>query len=476
MSRELWHHGVRVVSVPGGPRPIRTVETAVIGLVGTAPDADPDFFPENQPVLLFGERKKAAKLGTAGTLFNAVDAIFDQIGTAVVVVRVPQATSDQAQMSEIIGGVDPKTDRYTGIAALLTAETKLSVKPRLLIAPGFTATRPSGVARIVLGSANQGTGYKAETTDVSLIGGNGSGAAAQAVIDDKTGAITAITVTNPGFGYSAPPTVSIKDSSGLGKGASATAEIDTVRNPVATELIQVAEKLRAHAFVEGPNTTDEAAVAYRQDFGSRRAYIVDPWVRKWDSDHNSWKVIPGVAHAAGIQARADNEVGFWRSPSNMKVAGIVGIDRDVPWSLTDPNTRANYLNKNGVATFINDKGFYLWGNYTASLDPRFEFLSVSRTDDIIAESIARAHRIFVDMPITRALYEDIATSVNAYLRRLASAGAIIGGECWFDPEDNPPDRIEQGKMLFGYDFSPVYPAQDILFESQITNQYLLEIF
>jgi phage tail sheath protein FI len=33
-------HGVEVVTVAGGPRPIQTIRSAIIGIVGTAPDAD----------------------------------------------------------------------------------------------------------------------------------------------------------------------------------------------------------------------------------------------------------------------------------------------------------------------------------------------------------------------------------------------------------------------------------------------------
>ncbi|MDL4863277.1 phage tail protein, partial [Halomonas elongata] len=36
-----YHHGIRVVEINDGTRPIRTVSTAVIGLVATAPNAQP---------------------------------------------------------------------------------------------------------------------------------------------------------------------------------------------------------------------------------------------------------------------------------------------------------------------------------------------------------------------------------------------------------------------------------------------------
>ena len=52
MSLDQYHHGVRVVEITGGSRPIRTVSTAIIGLIATASDADAATFPINTPVLV----------------------------------------------------------------------------------------------------------------------------------------------------------------------------------------------------------------------------------------------------------------------------------------------------------------------------------------------------------------------------------------------------------------------------------------
>ncbi|KAF0119459.1 MAG: tail sheath protein [Rhodospirillaceae bacterium] len=65
---ETFLHGVRVIEIDDGPRPIRSVETGVIGLIGTAPDADVTVFPLDTPVLVAGSRLKAAQLGAEGTL------------------------------------------------------------------------------------------------------------------------------------------------------------------------------------------------------------------------------------------------------------------------------------------------------------------------------------------------------------------------------------------------------------------------
>ena len=48
MSRD-YHHGVRVIEINEGTRPIRTISTAVIGLIATADDADNKTFPPGCP-------------------------------------------------------------------------------------------------------------------------------------------------------------------------------------------------------------------------------------------------------------------------------------------------------------------------------------------------------------------------------------------------------------------------------------------
>ncbi|NKD78170.1 phage tail protein, partial [Haematospirillum sp. H1815] len=42
---ETFLHGVEVLEIDAGPRPVRTVRSSVIGVVGTAPGADADRFP-----------------------------------------------------------------------------------------------------------------------------------------------------------------------------------------------------------------------------------------------------------------------------------------------------------------------------------------------------------------------------------------------------------------------------------------------
>lgn len=387
---EQFLHGVEVVEVTTGSRPVQTVKSSVIGIVGTAPDADADAFPLNTPVLIAGNQTEAAKLDTVGTgrgtLPRAIKGIFDQVGAMIVVIRVGEGLDDAATQSNIIGGTDAGTGAYTGIQALRAAQSIVKAEPRIIIAA---------------------------------------------------------------FSHVAA---------------------------VAAALVVVAEKLKAVTILDGPNTTDAAAIAFRDTFSSRRAYIVDPWAKVWDTATSAEIAEPASARVAGMIARSDNERGFWWSPSNQPMLGIIGTARPVDFKLGDVDCRANHLNENEVATIIQQDGYRLWGNRTCSDDAKFAFLSVVRTADMINDSLQRAHLWAVDRNITKTYVDDVTESVNNYLRHLTKIGAILGGECWADKELNTPDQLQAGKVYFDFDFTPPAPAEHITFRSHLVNNYFEQIF
>lgn len=471
---EQFLHGIEVIELDYGARPISTVRSSVVGLVGTAPDADEAAFPLNTPVLVANSRLDAAKLDTVGdgegTLPAALDAIFDQAGALVVVVRVEEGADEAETLSNVIGGVDGATGQYQGVYCFLGAESEVHVTPRILIAPGFTSARPVGLEAVSVDEG--GSGYT-EAPEVVFTGGDGYGAAATATIE--SGAVTAITVTKAGYGYTEAPTVSFTGGGGTGATASATLA-DAVANPVVAELQGIAERLRAVVIADGPNTTDAAAIAFRNDWGGARIYVVDPYVKVWDTALATVVQQPTSPRVAGLIAKSDNERGFWWSPSNQVISGIVGTVRPVDFQLGDANCRANHLNENEVATIIRKDGYRLWGNRTCSSDQKWAFLSVRRTADMINESLMEAHLWAVDRNITKNYIKEVTEGVNAYLRHLKAVGAILGGSCWADPELNTADQIMSGKVYFDFDFSPPYPAEHVTFRSRLTGDYLEELF
>ena len=131
-----YHHGLRVFEINEGTRPIRTIATAVQGLIATAENADATVFPLNTPVLITNTQAAVAKAGTNGTLKTALQAMANQANSICVVVRVAAAEDEAAQTANVIGTVDA-TGKYTGAKALLLAKAKLGVQPRIIGAPGL---------------------------------------------------------------------------------------------------------------------------------------------------------------------------------------------------------------------------------------------------------------------------------------------------------------------------------------------------
>lgn len=396
-------HGIEIIELDNGTRPIQTVASSVIGLVGTAPQG-----PVNTPVLITGNPADAiAVFGedtTGYTIPAALKAIFEQTGAMVVVVNVA-APDNEEQLNEdatfdpekitsadIIGGI--RADgTYYGAQCLLAAQTECKVQPRILCAPGFTHTRAN-----------------------------------------DTG------------------------------------------NPVVTAMVKIAERLHAVMIADCPNDTKENAIKHADDYTSPRLVCAYPFAKVYDTKTDSIREEPLSAYIAGAFARNDNERGFWWSPSNLIINGIVGLSKPVDFTLGDTNCTANLLNENNVMTVIQQDGFRLWGNRTTSADSKWQFISVRRTADMINDSLLRAHLWAVDRNITKTYTEDVCEGVNNYLRQLKNQGAILDGECWADKSINTPEQIQQGKVTFDFDFTPPYPAEHITFRSRMVNNYLNEIF
>ena len=129
-------HGVRVLELNDGTRPIRTIPTAVIGLVCTAEDADAAFFPLDTPVLITNVQTAVGKAGVKGTLGASLQAIADQTRPYAIVVRVEQGADEAATTSALIG-TTTADGKYTGMKALLAAKARLGMVPRILGVPGL---------------------------------------------------------------------------------------------------------------------------------------------------------------------------------------------------------------------------------------------------------------------------------------------------------------------------------------------------
>lgn len=499
-------HGVEVLEIDSGARPITTVKSAVIGIVGTAPDAQAEVKAVLQTGTEAGNTGITWTSKLAGVLGNKIN------------VQMVNPKANSAALSVAVAGQDitislatSEAGAITTTAAQIIAAIAASEKASALVTAA--ATGESTGAGVVAAMRRQYlTGGQDEAFPINTptlvagsrleaarLGTKGTLPPAMDSIFDQAGAVVIVVRVAEGEGEQATMANVIGGVNSITakhEGVHALLDAESVvgfapriliapgfthqrpdnnANPVVAEMVGIAERLRAVIYADAPSTTDAAAIAYRGDWGSKRIKVVDPRVTKTD-ENGALVYQPASPIWAGVQCKIDNDLGFWWSESNQTINGIVGTERAIDFTLGDASSRANLLNENEVAVIIRQDGFRTWGNRTCSADPKWQFLSVVRTADIINDSLLRAHLWAVDRNITKTYIEDVTEGVNAYLRSLVAMGAILGGSCWADPELNTPENIANGKVFFDFDFTPCYPAEHITFRSHLVNDYIEEIF
>ena len=451
-----FHHGPRVID-HGLERPLfQTPQSAVIWLQGTAPDADEAMFQENEPYLFMpSNRTDAERLGSAGTIPEQLTNIWRQggadryLGAYIFANIVPHDADANVLLSNHVGSASAKT----GLHAVDKVESTYgkNLLPRLFCAPGFTdAIAVDGISAVNVTA--EGTGY-GPNTYATWSGGDGSGAQLRVTVED--GKVTTIVPYVPGFGFTEAPTITITDPDGGGSGAAATATIGAVGNPVAHEMVPILEAYKAVGFIDGPNTTDADAVVTRAKYGSDRLMMVDPALLAWDSvDQNFYVPYPASAMWAGIQARVDHEIGFFKSVSNEQIYGVDNTNRPITYG-----SQTNYLNENCIATAVNfGEGFRTWGNRSLAN----KFLSQRRARDFINEAIEGAVRVYIDRAMTEANLKFLEADVRGFMQSLAGQDYVYPDfEIAFDPEKNTPANLKAGKVSLDVAYETPPPMEDI---------------
>lgn len=516
MSTLDFLHGIDVVEVTDGARPIRTLKSSVIGLVGTAGKG-----PVNKSALIVGNQRDAVAIFGAYTsdkfsIPRALDQIFKQGGATVVVVNVcdPDVHIAEAEVTETVKlvGNTGKTTR----GFLQTVGIGTNVVAPYVVTTAATVTLPSGCVKGDILHPTTG----ATLTEASLVVGQRVNVEYTATLvlntdytlNKETGEISRVlsgskllpnATIEVTFDYTDPEMVTESEIIGtieadgtptgiqalwaaksevfvhpriiLAPGYTGSKPDIVTRNPTTVALQAMADRLKAVAIIESPNATKEEAVAHRLDFESDRLFFIHPHVKVLrPGNSGEMDEVPGSPFVAGLIAATDNDpsAGFWWSPSNRLVNGPLGLSKPIDFSIGDSETVANYLNGQNVAVFIREDGFRLWGNRVSS----GQFLSVRRTADMIEASIAEAHRWAVDKNITKGYVAQIVASVNAYIRMLTAQGAVLGGEAWADKTLNTPESIALGRLFIDFKFTPPYPAEHITFRAHLTNEYISSIF
>lgn len=492
-----YHHGVRVVEINEGTRPIRTVSTAVIGTVVTAPNAQPALAAAATlgSTAAAGEvTYTAANAGPGGNRIRVAHVVPAEASTPISVavdgksITVTLATDgDGAALStaaEVVTAVNAESSAQALVTAAASGDdSALAVEKKATALTGgeaepFPLNRPVLITDVLGAAAKAGAGGTmrralstigeetkplivavrveqgaddSETT-ANIIGG------ADAETGEKTG-MQALTAAETRLGVK-PRIFGVP-------------ELDT--QAVTAAFVGIARQMRGflYASAHGAKTKEDAR-KYRDQFGARELMIIWPDWQAFDVDEEETRPLPAVAKALGHRARLDNDMGWHKTLSNVPVSGVTGITQDVSWDLQDPATDAGYLNENDITTLIQSSGFRFWGSRTCTADPLFAFESYTRTAQVIADTIAEAHLWAVDKPMHPSLAKDIIEGVNAKFRELKRQGYIIDGTAWFDDEINTKDVLKRGKLYIDYDYTPVPPLENLMFQQRITDRYLVD--
>ena len=445
-------HGIEVLYKDQGAAAVAAPGTSVIGVVGTAYRG-----PANKPVLIRSRAGGVAAFGGEGGLPAALAGIFDQGDFPVVAVNILDAgthvTAVAAEAVQLAAGAAALEHGHIhGPIVVSSADGNTAY----VEGTHYELDREAGAIKLIDGAVGAPADDAALLVNYSwLDAGKVTAASAigAAAVGGNTGAFALL---------DAEGSLGVRPRILCAPSWTATAE-------AANAILPVADRLRGMLVVDGPSTTDAAAIALRNAIASERAYVVDPQLKtqagvEWPS-----------ARVAGVIAATDRDVGWWRSPSNRPIKGIAGTARPIDWAIDDPHSRANLLNASDVATVIQRGGFRLWGNRTCSADPRWVFLSVARIRDQIDEALIDSHLWAIDRNIGGDYFRAVSEGVNAFLRALVPR-AILGGSC--RPADgalNSAEAVQGGRSYFDVEFTPATPGERITFRVAITTERYEEV-
>jgi phage tail sheath protein FI len=460
-------HGVETIEYIDGPIQVTEVASGIIGLVGAAPimavaSANQTI---NKAVICRTDKDDALYFGPSMTGFSIPDALAliraNGIGTALVINVFDPAIHNTAVASESVtlGANGCATLAHPGVipatAVLKVGATALAVgTDYTLDSATSTITRVASSTALLAGATitaaySYGDPTKIQASDI--IGGvNVAGA--------RIG-MQAFQDCHANYGFS--PKILI--APGYSSLATVTSALDSL-----------AAKLRAFAYADAPaGTTVTQAITGRGPNGTinfnmatKRLGLCAPYVQ------TSVGLQPSSTLWAAATAAKDQSKGYWWSPSNTSIKGVLALERPLTARINDPNSEVNALNAAGILTVFNDfgSGFLTWGNrssaFPGSADPD-TFISVRRTFDMIEESIEMSSIRHQDAPITTGLIDTIVEEGNSFIRTLIGRGALVDGKAFYDASRNSVSELAAGHLVISYKAMAPPPAERITYESHI---------
>lgn len=239
---------------------------------------------------------------------------------------------------------------------------------------------------------------------------------------------------------------------------------------------------RAMALCDAPADSNAPVYSSVPEWKKNNNLVLTQQVLCWPKVRNTETIYHASVHLAGVIGITDNSYGGvpYCSPSN-KNAAITGLCLEDGTEVVLGNEEANYLNGQGIVTFLNfTKGWTAWGNrtccYPGNTDPKDAWISVRRMFQWVGNTIVLTTWQKVDEPGNRRLIETVVNSINQWLNSLVARGQLLGGRCLFREEDNPTIELMDGIYHFKVFITPPSPAEDMEFNLEIDTEYYSTLF
>ena len=464
MIESFVKNGASIVREPA-PSPMGPLGRAVFGLVGTAPDAHPDI-PRNKAYYV-NNLSALAKLDTKGTergtLWRVCNAILKAVTCSMYVVIVDEDNSTPPSAKDYEGNIVSAKALESGALEIIINDATLLEAVVGAHAVSWTAEisgKTSGLISYVPGEKNvltiKGDGgiQLADLTAQSQIVIHGKDLTASGTIANIVGGIDPQTGRRTGIEALAadiPETLTDIAAPGFSHKA------------VHDALAQMAKRLYVAPVLEGPSTTDEAAIALSQSLGTAGtgyadATLVDPFVKVWSNAAKGYVYMSGVAHYLSCSARVDVHEAPGKGRMNVY---IDGCQRTIDYNLLDSASAGNRLNKYGISYFARTSagGFSLIGNRTLS----GRFINLVRLElAIIRKLIATTEPGMAEL-LSKEFMECKVASLQNWLDGEAAAGKMIGAKVYLHPTLNNVENYLNGEWHIVIGFAGYSPNEHMVY-------------
>lgn len=220
-----------------------------------------------------------------------------------------------------------------------------------------------------------------------------------------------------------------------------------------------------------PGMNPQQVKEWRSDvamYDSAFAALYYPWIEIDNpaaTNGDTTIMVPPSGHVAGLWSRVDDTRGVWKAPANEVLRGALSVERDIT------KGEQGLLNPIGINCIrpFGTRGIRVWGARTLSSDTDWTYINVRRLFNTIETAIMDGTQFAVFEPNDQKLWEGLKRTISAFLRGLWRDGALFGAtaeQAFFvkcDAETNPPDSIDQGKVVVEVGIAPVKPAEFVIF-------------